>query len=113
MKTTTVSGSSPLLLAGTVSLKDRVEMSLIFMVSAAVGEACLSSRGLSGVAQTLVPLSNGAMFVVLWVLPSLHIRNALRTLILGLLWSAISSATAGQISNLMVSPAPAQEVVSQ
>ena len=104
MKTSSVTVPNLFALAEWVPRKERFELSLIFMVAAAAGNVVLSSRGLTTTADVFVPMANGFMFFLLWVLPRLNLRNAIRTLILGIAWVFLSNVICHQIASVMTSP---------
>ena len=113
MKTNAVITSNPLSMAEWVSCKDRIELSLIFMVAAGAGDVVLTSRGFEEAAEIAHVAVGGLMFAMLWIIPRLTLRNLVRILILGLGWSFTSITIEHQVANLLTSPVPYQEVSSQ
>src|SRR5687767_9255334 len=112
MKTRTVTTTSTMLMTRLVPLKDRCELSLIFMVAAAVGQVALASRGFPLSAEIVSSMAGGVAFGMLWVIPKLTLRNVARTLILGVVWSTLSVVIDRQVESVMTNPVSRQEVFS-
>jgi hypothetical protein len=113
MKTSIVKDPAGFSLAQGVPISQRVELSLVFMAAAAVGQVVLTSRGFSLTAELVGPMANGFMFSVLWVVRGLTPSNILRTLILGTVWITLSNVIEFQITSLMTSPVPEQQEFSE
>ena len=113
MKTNSVTTIVPFALAERLPCKDRVELSLIFMVAAAVGGVVLASRGFPATAEIAHGFAGGLMFSMLWTIPKLTLRNVARTLILGFVWSALSITIQHQVESVMTNPVSHQEVYSR
>lgn len=110
MKTSTVSDPRPALLSQRLPVSQRVELSLVFMVAAAVGEVALTSRGMARAAELLIPLANSAMCCLLWVVPSLQPRRLLGLLIIFVAWAIVSLGISDQVAKLMLPVPVSQEV---
>jgi hypothetical protein len=104
---------NPFSMAGWVPLKERVELTLIFMVAASVGEVVLASRGFTVAGYVCAAMIGGFVFSVLWVLPKLSLSNIIRTLVLGYVWSVLFTAVEVQVRDLMMPQAPEHEVFSR
>lgn len=110
MKTNTVTTDNPFVMAEWVPLKDRVELSLIFMVAASAGKVVLASRGLEAIGYIAVSVTGILMFSMLWILPIVSLRSVLRAVAIGLIWTGFFTAIEHQVKNVMTNPVSYQEV---
>jgi predicted membrane metal-binding protein len=113
MKKNIVTEGNPFAMAGWVPLRDRVELSLIFMTAASAGEAVLASRGLAPLGYVAISLTSVLMFSVLWILPILNLKSVLRVLVLGVVWSGSFTVIEVQIRGVMTPQVSWHEVYSR